>query len=337
MNNVMEHEDEKEFAELVKFFDQIKKDPRGLEQQVHPGKDELAVDNVKNPGTPTQYTVYGPGFKPVTDTVKSLKPGCYDICKDNNGIYAIPALPPTGLLLELPEMRSDFVLSLVQQFWDSEKDYKEGNEFVIGGAAFKAGLMIYGPPGSGKSCTLKLVNRKLIENGGIVFYASEHPSTILSFLTDFSRIEPNRKCIIILEDIDSLIQRFGESGYLEMLDSSKSIDNVLFIATTNYPQRLDPRIYNRPGRFSHVVKIGMPTEAAREAYLKAILKNHRDVEKIVKETKDFTIDHLTALVNSCYREKKELDKEIKRLRSLFVMPKTDEYAKIGLSKSEWSE
>jgi SpoVK/Ycf46/Vps4 family AAA+-type ATPase len=113
-----------------------------------------------------------------------------------------------------------------------------------------------------------------------------------------------------------------------MLDSAKSIDNVLFIATTNYPDRLDPRIYNRPGRFSHVVKIGLPTEKAREAYLKAILKDHRDVDFIVSETGNFTIDHLTALCNALYREKKEIHSELKRLRQLFKVPKSDD----GLEK-----
>ena len=71
----------------------------------------------------------------------------------------------------------------------------------------------------------------------------------MAFLGDFAKIENNRKCIVILEDLDSLISNFGESHYLEMLDSAKTIDNILFIATTNYPEKLDPRIYNRPGRF----------------------------------------------------------------------------------------
>lgn len=234
-------------------------------------------------------------------------------------------------------MRSEDILRLVQNFWDSEKDYKEGNEFVIGGAAFKSGIMIFGPPGSGKSCTIKLVSNRLVENNGVVFYASVNPSLVSAFLTEFTKVEKTRKCIVILEDIDSLIERYGEAGYLEMLDSARSIDNVLFIATTNYPHKLDPRIYNRPGRFSHVMKIGLPTEAARRAYLKAILKNHRDVDEIVKKTDKFTIDHLTALVNAVYREKKDLAKELERLGRLFVAPKTDESRGIGFGGREMTE
>jgi SpoVK/Ycf46/Vps4 family AAA+-type ATPase len=284
-----------------------------------------------NSGQPTQYALYGPGYAPTTPTAKTLPAGCYDICVDQKTVYAVPALKPSGLLLELPEMRSEDVIQMVEKFWDSEKDYKEGNEFVIGGAAFRVGIMIYGSPGTGKSCTIKIVANKLIERGGIVFHASINPDYVTSFLTDFSKIEEDRKSIVILEDIDSLIETWGESAYLEMLDSAKSINNALFIATTNYPERLDPRIYNRPGRFSHIIKIGLPGNAAREAYLKAILKNHRDVSEIVEKTNGFTIDHLTALVNAVYREKKNLRHEIERLRTLFKVPKADNSRPIGIN------
>jgi len=285
-------------------------------------------------GQPTQYSQYGPGFKPTTDTIPSLKSGVYDIDYDDNGVFVTPTLPPSGLLLELPEMRSEAVISVIQQFWDSEKDYKEGNEFVKGGAQYKAGIMLYGPPGSGKTSTIKIVCKKLIERDGVVFHCSRNPSLALNFLTSFARIEKDRKCIVIFEDIDSLIDVYGESGYLEILDSAKSIDNVMFIATTNYPEKLDPRIYNRPGRFSHVIKIGLPTKDARRAFLQAVLKDHRDVELIVRESDGFTVDHLASLINGVYREKKELSGELQRLRNLFKIPKSGNEKSIGFSSSE---
>ncbi len=323
-----ELDDAKEFSEVVESLSEILNSPS---QPSHTGKMPQSQDapslNPKEyrivPGQPTQYALYGPGYTATTPTVDTLPAGCYDIEADNKCCYAVPSLKPSGLLLELPEMRSEDIIKMVERFWNSEKDYKEGNEFVVGGAAFKAGVMIYGPPGSGKSKTIQLVSSKLVERGGTVFFASCNPHTAMAFLSDFCRVEPNRKSIVILEDIDSLIEHHGESTYLEMLDSAKTIDNVLFIATTNYPERLDPRIYCRPGRFSHVMKIGYPSAKAREAYLKAILKNHKDVEEIVKSTDKFTVDHLTALVNSVYREGKNLENEIERLRTLFKPPKSE--------------
>lgn len=288
-------------------------------------------ESAMQPGAPTQWALSGGAYKPTTRTVKRLVPGCYDIITDHNGCpVALPSLPPSGLLLELPEMRSDHVLTLVETFWDSEGDYKDGNEFIRGGAAYRCGIMLYGAPGTGKSCTIKIVSKRLIERGGTVFYAERHPNTVSSFLSDFSRIEHNRKSVVILEDFDSLIEEYGEASYLQMLDSSKTIDNVLFIATTNYPEKLDARIYNRPGRFSHIVKIGLPTAAARAAYLKAVLKSHRDVEKIVELTEGFSVDHLSALISAVYREKKDMEPEIARLRALFRVPKAGEQGPMGL-------
>lgn len=316
-----EHNDEAEFM-AVAGTKVAESDNDEYELSQSPTSDD--EDEKKKAGQPCQYARYGAGYKATTATIPTLPPGIYEVDSDNNGVFVTPALKPSGLLLELPEMRSEAVIKTVENFWNSEKDYKEGNDFVKGGAQYKAGIMIYGPPGTGKSCTIKIVSNKLVERGGTVFFASIHPAVVTTWLNDFARVEKNRKCIVILEDIDSMISQWGEARYLEMLDSAKTIDNVLFIATTNYPERLDPRIYNRPGRFSHVIKIGLPGAAARKAFLEAVLKDHRDVPVIVEKTKDFTIDHLSALINAVYREKKDLHSEIERLRTLFRMPKSDE-------------
>jgi hypothetical protein len=327
-----ELDDAKEFAEAAEKFEANAKNDDFCEPE---SPQLVAETNSKKedkiqPGRVNQYALYGGGYMATTPTIDNLPPGAYDIQHDNRGVYVTPALPPSGLLLELPSMRSEEVIKVVDNFWDSEGDYKDGNQFVIGGAAFKAGVMIYGPPGSGKSCTIKLVNRKLIARGGTVFFSSGHPAYTSAFLHDFATIERDRKSIVILEDIDSLIHNYGETHYLEMLDSAKTINNVLFIATTNYPEKLDPRIYNRPGRFSHIIKIGLPGIETRKAYLEAILKDHKDVEVIVDKTSGFTIDHLTALVNAVYREKKELHSEIERLRTLWRVPKAGEENRMGI-------
>jgi hypothetical protein len=317
-----EIDDAKEWTDLAEMVEEQLKE-QGSNIPEGPVSHTIKAKKDMNPGQPTQYALYGSGYTATTATVDILPSGSYDVFADDKCVYVTPSLKPSGLLLELPEMRSDDVIKMVESFWNSEKDYKEGNEFVVGGAAFKAGIMLFGPPGSGKSKTIQIVTNKLVERGGTVFHASGSPSILTSFLHDFATIEPNRKSIVILEDIDSLIEKYREAEYLELLDSAKTINNVLFIATTNYPERLEPRIYCRPGRFSHVIKIGLPTAKAREAYLKAILKNHRDVEYIVANTEGFTIDHLTALANAVYREGKELKAEITRLRTLFKVPKAE--------------
>lgn len=300
----------------------------------HSYEDEERAEQRSKVGNVVQYANYGAGFTATSSTIASLPADVYEINADNRCVFVTPALKPSGILLELPEMRSEEVIRSVERFWDAEKNYKEGNEFIIGGANYKNGLLIFGPPGSGKSCTLKLLSKKLINKGGTVFYSSGNPNLTMTWLSDFARIEKNRKSIVVLEDIDSLIQMYGESAYLDMLDSARSIDNVLFIATTNYPERLDPRMYNRPGRLCHVIHIGLPNAETRAAYLNAMLKEagKKDIPKIVKESQGFTIDHLTALLNGVYREGKDLDAEIRRLRTLFRVPKADDLTQ-GISLS----
>lgn len=333
-----ELDDVKEFATLSETFDSKQRFADELSKQPVSSiaSGEVGTTKDSNPGRPTQYSLYGAGYMPTTHTIPTLPSDCYDIYSNNDGIFVVKALKPSGLILELPGMRSEYIINSIENFWNSENDYKLGNEFVIGGASFKGGMMIWGPPGGGKSSTIKIVTKKLVEERkGVVFYASEAPTVLMEFLKDFSTVEPDRKCIVILEDFDSLIKRYGDHVYLEILDSAKSINNVYFIATTNYPELLDPRIYNRPGRFSRVVKVGLPGDKARETYLKAILKNHRDVEEIVNNTEGFTIDHLTQLINSVYREKNELSGEIQRLRALFKAPKDIKEMGIG-AKHGWN-
>lgn len=300
----------------------------------HDYYEEERQENKAKMGQVVQYANYGAGYTATSSTVTKLPAAVYDINADNRCVYVTPALKPSGLLLELPEMRSEEVISVVENFWNSEENYKKGNANIIGGASYKSGILVFGPPGSGKSCTLKILSKKLVERGGTVFFSSGNPNVTLSWLSDFARIEKDRKCIVILEDIDSLIQVYGESGYLEMLDSAKTIDNVIFIATTNYPDRLDQRFYNRPGRLCHVIHIGLPTDTIRAAYLKAILKGDalNDIPLIVAETQGFTIDHLTALTNGVYREGKNLEQEMARLRKLFRVPKSDDLSQ-GISLS----
>ena len=333
--NMSEIGDAKDFVNRVQYAEKTEKkstpsSPKGEKALTTSSEsNEVAIES----GQVSQYAYYRRGYAATSKTIETLPSGRYDILADNKCTYVMPMLKPSGILFDLPEMRSDDVIKIVQTFLDSEKDYKEGNDFVLGGARYTTGIMMFGVAGSGKSCTIQIVNKKLIELGGIVFYANISPGYVMTWFNHFSRIEPNRKSVVILEDIDTLIETYGESDYLAMLDSTQALNNVLFIATTNYPEKLDPRIYNRPGRFSHVIKVGLPTPAAREAYLKAILKNHRDVNYIVENTDGFTIDHLNALVNAVYREKKNMEDEIERLRLLWKVPKANEKSMgIGIGK-----
>ena len=56
-------------------------------------------------------------------------------------------------------------------------------------------------------------------------------------------------CVLILEDLDSLINDRNRSFFLNQLDGIQSNDGLLLIGTTNHFERLDPGLSERPSRF----------------------------------------------------------------------------------------
>lgn len=141
----------------------------------------------------------------------------------------------TDDLVVLPDTASERVLQAIDTFWRARESFKKY------GQLFKRGIMLWGPPGGGKTATLMLLSRDIIERKGIVVLAN-HPVRTAKGLEIIRRVEPDRPLICILEDIDEMVAEHGEHELLALLDGETQIDNVAFIATTNYPERLDNSI-----------------------------------------------------------------------------------------------
>lgn len=324
-------DDIKEFkAEADKFVSSNKSHGSTGSPSILGHESEEKKEKQNAPERLCQWSYNGPGYVPVSQTSKQIPPSIYEIKEINRLITIVPKGIRTDKLIRLPDSKSEDLIKQVQNFWNLKKEFKEGNEDIYGGYLHKRGYMLYGPPGSGKTSTAHFIMQGIVERGGIVLLGNTHPSYLSSAMSNVSEVEPNREMVVILEDFDDLIQNYGEAKYLSILDGEDNIDNVLFIATTNYPSRLDPRVYNRPGRFNDVVKIGMPNADARRVYLSTKLKKHDLVEKIVAMTEGFSIDHMKALVQSVFLEKKDLEKEVLRLQKLFIAPKDDQGALKGV-------
>ena len=120
-----------------------------------------------------------------------------------------------------------------------------------------------------------------------------------------------------MEDLDAIQQTYGEADMLALLDGDLQIDNVVFIATTNYPEKLDKRMVNRPSRFDIVRKISMPTPEARTVYLKARNPRIAKTDELldwVDATNEFSIAHLKELIVSVEALGQGFDQTIERLR-----------------------
>lgn len=242
------------------------------------------------------WAVSGRDYHPTESAVDALKPGQYVVKYSQiTGIYFSERDINLDDLLVLPDSNSEKVLAHIEDFWENEEIFREY------GFLWKRGIMLWGPPGSGKTCTVQQLSKQIVDNGGITVYCV-NPELTAQGLDVMRRIEPDRPLVVIFEDIDAIVQEYGESHLLAMLDGELQVDNVVFVATTNYPGRLDKRFINRPSRFDEIIKIGMPSAAAREYYLRA--KNPRlndsefEIEQWVTETKGYSVAHLKELIIS---------------------------------------
>lgn len=228
----------------------------------------------------------------VSDTQKSLKPGMYVNVATQRGMVFERLDVKVDDLLRFPDSISDKIIKEIEVFWNRFDIFKEY------GFLHRRGYMFYGPPGSGKTALVQQIVSGIIQDGGIVFNC-DNPETLNEALTTFRQIEPTRKVVCLFEDIDAIIDEYGDPELLSLLDGENQIDQVLNIATTNYPEKLDPRIVSRPRRFDRRIKIGMPGEDIRRMYFEKKLKiTSAELDKWVKATDQFSFAACAELVIS---------------------------------------
>lgn len=214
----------------------------------------------------------------------------------------------TDTLMALPDSESEKVLEEIKLF----KTLKPA--FEKHGFLYKRGILLWGPPGSGKTSTLQQLIRLLVDEHNSIAVLVDHPLMATQCLQTLRAIEPERQIIAIMEDIDALTEKFGESEYLALLDGESQVNNIVFVATTNYPERLDKRFTDRPSRFDTVRYVGMPSAAARHAYLHAKIGDRPELDTMVSGSDGFSIAHLRELIilTQCFG--RDLDDALGRLR-----------------------
>jgi len=232
-------------------------------------------------------------FIPCTHTIPILPSGLYEINADLKVGTFFEAVPfATEDLIEFPETNSKKVVEEIERFWKLEDTYKRY------GLAYKRGMLLYGPAGGGKSCTIKLVVAKIIKKGGVVIKFKD-PELFVDGVRMLREIEPQRPFVVVMEDLDSLVERNSESQVINILDGIDMVQNVVYLATTNYPEKLPQRILNRPSRFDKRFKIGMPSAQSREIYIRHLIKSCPDkkikIQKWTKDTEGFSVAHIKEL------------------------------------------
>lgn len=276
----------------------------------------------------------GKVFIPTGSTVDVLIPGVYEISQAINiGIYFERIPVKTEGLVRFPDSNSDKVVAEIQKFWDREEIFRSFD------LLYKRGIMLYGPPGGGKSCTIRLVMEDVVKRGGVVVKFGI-PELFVQGMRKFREIQPMTPAVVIMEDIDSILEMFNESEILNILDGVNQLNKIVYLATTNYPELLGARIINRPSRFDKRFKIGYPTAEARKMYFEHLAHGQDmkrlkiDLKRWVADTEKMSIAHLRELFIAVVVLGDDYNEAIETLRTMKEFIDEREYDQVGFHSGQ---
>jgi hypothetical protein len=150
----------------------------------------------------------------------------------------------------------------VLRFFDARTTYEE---YEI---PWKRGILFVGPPGNGKTRTVKALINSLDQPCLYVKnFRAPHGIDEICIRAVFDRARRTAPCVLVLEDLDAQLTPQNRSFFLNELDGFATNGGILTLATTNHPERLDPAVLDRPSRFDRKYPFDLPERPERQAYL----------------------------------------------------------------------
>jgi len=186
----------------------------------------------------------------------------------------------------LDEDMKKALIADVENFFDGRQTYEDLK------VPWKRGVIYYGPPGNGKTISIKAMMHSLYQRGKEGDSRLAVPTLYVRTLTSFGgpeyslaqifgKAREQAPCYLVFEDLDSIVSDHVRSYFLNEVDGLKSNDGILMVGSTNHLDRLDPGIAKRPSRFDRKYYFPNPDYDQRMQYAKfwqGKLKDNKDLD-----------------------------------------------------------
>jgi len=180
----------------------------------------------------------------------------------------------------LPKEQKQAIIADVDNFFNNRDTYQSLK------VPWKRGVIYYGPPGNGKTISIKAMMHALYERKDPIptlyvrtLASYEGPEGALSRI--FSQARRYAPCYLIFEDLDTIITPNVRSYFFNEVDGLKSNDGIFMVGSTNHLDQLDPGISKRPSRFDRKYLFPDPDREQRKQYAafwQRKLKDNKDIE-----------------------------------------------------------